>query len=196
MGTGLYGIEWNGLSAFGGLFPARPWVNYRAGLIGLAAVLAVGCGGWMLLSDHAGSIAPTRIAPTRIAATAAVAGPVPPPATAVSQSELLAEPAIVPGLTSPVVGLKISAQHWRRGGLGSNAFVTFTVRNANHYAVKDIEVSCAFSRSDGSHLTDRSRVIHETVRRRSRKTFQHMHVGFVNVNADHAKCSLVGASRV
>jgi hypothetical protein len=80
--------------------------------------------------------------------------------------------------------------------LGSNALVTFTLRNANHYAVKDIEISCAFSRRDGSHLTDRTQVIHETVRRRSRKVFRQMHVGFVNVNADRAACSLIGASRI
>src|ERR1700720_4261068 len=66
--------------------------------------------------------------------------------------------ALVPEETAPVDGLKISSQYWRRGGLGSNALVTFTLRNSNDYAVKDIAISCAFSRSDGSHLTDRSRV--------------------------------------
>jgi hypothetical protein len=125
-------------------------------------------------------------------AVAAVAEPVPEPA------------AVVPAATSqmgvteqisPVEGLRISSQHWRRGGLGSNALVTFTLRNTNRYAVKDIEISCAFSRSDGSHLTERSRLIHETVRKRSRKAFRQLHVGFVNVNADRARCSLVGASR-
>jgi hypothetical protein len=96
----------------------------------------------------------------------------------------------------PVEGLRISSQHWRRGGLGSKALVTFTIRNTNRYAVKDIGISCAFSRRDGSHLTDRSRVIHETVGRKSRKVFRHLHVGFVNVNADRARCSLIGADRV
>ena len=31
---------------------------------------------------------------------------------------------------------------------------------------------------------------------KSRKTFTRMHVGFINVNADKAKCALVAASRV
>ena len=88
------------------------------------------------------------------------------------------------------------SQHWRRGGLGSNALVTLTLRNGNDYAVKDIEISCAFSRRDGSHLTDRTRVIHDTVRMRGRKRFARLHVGFVNVNADRAKCTLVAASRI
>ena len=39
-------------------------------------------------------------------------------------------------------GLKIISQSWRRGGLGSKALVTFTLRNANDYAVKDIEIAC------------------------------------------------------
>ena len=96
---------------------------------------------------------------------------------------------------APVNGLKISSQSWRRGGLGSKALVTFTLRNGNDYAVKDIEISCAFARSDGSHLTDRRRIIPDTVKTRGRRTFARLHVGFVNVNADRAKCSLVTASR-
>jgi hypothetical protein len=31
---------------------------------------------------------------------------------------------------------------------------------------------------------------------KSRKTFTRVHVGFVNVNADKAKCALVAASRI
>jgi len=95
-----------------------------------------------------------------------------------------------------VEGLKISSQSWRRGGLGSKALVTFTLRNANDYAVRDIEIFCSFSRRDGSHLTDRTRVIPDEVKMKSRKTFAKMPVGFVNVHADKAKCSLLAASRM
>jgi hypothetical protein len=96
----------------------------------------------------------------------------------------------------PVVnGLKIYSQSWRRGGLGSNALFTFTLRNNNEYAVKNVEILCAFTRRDGSHLTDRTRVIPDTIETKSRKTFTRMHVGFVNVNASKAICSLVTANR-
>jgi hypothetical protein len=101
-----------------------------------------------------------------------------------------------PVQTSPLDGLKISSQSWRRGGLGSKALVTFTLRNGNDYAVKDIEIACAFLRRDGSHLTDRTRVIHETVNMKSRKSFARLHVGFVNINANKAKCALVAASHI
>jgi hypothetical protein len=104
--------------------------------------------------------------------------------------------AIVPDETAPVDGLKISSQSWRRGGLGSKALVTFTLRNRNDYAVKDIELLCSFARKDGSHLTDRTRVIHDVISMRSRRTFARLHVGFVNINADRAKCALVAASHL
>jgi hypothetical protein len=148
-----------------------------------------GFGGWMLLSSHTGH----ATGKTTPVAMAIVANPA--PTSAAPQSELLPDPPIVTELTSPVERLRISSQRWRRGGLGSNALVSFTIRNANRYAVKDIEISCAFSRTDGSHLTDRSRVIHETIGRKSHKVFRQLHVGFVNVNADRARCSLIGASR-
>ncbi len=104
--------------------------------------------------------------------------------------------AIAPEQPAPVDGLRISSQYWRRGGLGSNALVTFTLRNSNDYAVKDIEITCAFSRRDGSHLTDRTRTIHDTVNMKSRKTFARLHIGFVNINANRAKCTPMAASHI
>jgi hypothetical protein len=114
---------------------------------------------------------------------------------AASFDPLLSE-AIVPDQPAPVDGVKISSQSWRRGGLGSKAFVTMTLRNNNEYAVKDIDISCAFVRPDGSHLTDRARRIQGAINMKSRKTFVRLHVGFVNVNAAKAKCSLVAASHI
>jgi hypothetical protein len=102
-----------------------------------------------------------------------------------------------PSESAATSGLKISAQSWRRGGLGSNALVTFTLRNDNAYAVKDIEIACAFARQDGSHLTDRKRVIPDAVvNMKSRKTFARLHIGYVNIYANKAKCAAVAASRI
>jgi hypothetical protein len=97
---------------------------------------------------------------------------------------------------APIDGVKIASQSWRRGGLGSKALVTLTLRNANDYPVKDIEIACAFARADGSHITDRKRVIADTISQKSRKTYAGMLIGFVNINANKAKCSLVTASRI
>jgi hypothetical protein len=138
-----------------------------------------------LLETATGGPAPaTSAAPTDQPAEAVAA----PPSEAIVDKQATPE-------KSPLDGLKISSQSWRRGGLGSKALVTLTLRNANDYAVKDIEIACAFARRDGSHLTDRKRVISDTINMKSRKTYAGMLVGFVNVNANKARCSLVTASR-
>lgn len=152
---------------------------------GLAAFVIAGSAAWMIwpaASDAEDQTSPLQSAVVQSDEEAASPAPTAPPA----------EAAPTP---SPLEGLKISSQSWRRGGLGSKALVTFTLRNANDFAVKDIEISCAFARRDGSHLTDRSRLLGDTVNMKSRKTFTRVHVGFVNVNADKAKCALVAASR-
>jgi len=180
----------------------------QARLLVLPAIAIAGCATWMMLpgrSDAESQTTPTLSAvlyaqsaslvdPAAAPADADAEPPTPPkevtaPAAATAPQETAA-PA-----KPPIDGLTISSQTWRRGGLGSKALVTFTLRNANDYAVKDIEIACAFARRDGSHLTDRRRVIADTVSMKSRKTYSGMLIGFVNVNANKAKCSLVTASR-
>ena len=179
-----------------GLKAPRPDIAGR-GFVWLPAGLIAGFGAWMLLSGYASK--PAGSEPMRLA-TAVTAEPAPSPAAVpappVSNQPTAEGEAIAPEKNAPLDGLTISSQSWRRGGLGSNAMVTFTLRNSNDYPVRDIEISCAFNRRDGSHLTDRTRTIHDIVNMKSRKTFARMHVGFVNVNADTAKCSLVAARHV
>jgi len=141
----------------------------------------VGGAVWLLMPPSEGNVAQTE--PTKLA----LASIDPTPPTAASDTSA-AEAAALDRM-------KISSQTWRRGGLGSKALVTFTVRNDNDFAVKDVEIVCAFTRRDGSHLTDRSRVLADIVGMKSRKTFARVPVGFVNVNADQAICSLVTARR-
>ena len=212
MNTGLHRIELTGLgglaklaglaklTGISGGSSGRPEQQaartFRSGFVWLTAALMIGFGAWTYLSEDA-SNNPEAL---QLAAAAApepaspsATGAKPDPASNAAATPPEAPPAAeIP----PVDGLKISSQTWRRGGLGSKALVTFTLRNGNDYAVKDIEIACAFNRRDGSHLTERKRVIHDTVSMKSRKTFARMHVGFVNVNANKAKCSLVTASRL
>ena len=211
MNTGLHRIELTGLggltglarlTGIGGDSSDRPEQKggrtARSGFVWLTAALMIGFGAWTLVSEDAGNTAEPLLL-----AAAAASEPAPPPDTSAKPdtgfnaavTPVEAAPAAVAEIP-PVDGLKISSQSWRRGGLGSKALVTFTLRNGNDYAVKDIEITCAFDRRDGSHLTDRKRVIHDTVNMKSRKTFARMHVGFVNVNVNKAKCSLVTASRM
>jgi hypothetical protein len=202
----LSGIEWVGLGRLHGIarlavgLSGRPEETASQGKsrIGwLPVALIAGVGAWMLISGYASK--PAESEPGRLTASATSASARAPIPEAV-QAGPLPDPGSVEAVTSeqaaPVDGLKISSQSWRRGGLGSKALVTLTLRNSNDYAVKDIEISCAFARRDGSQLTERTRTIHDVVNMKSRRTFARMHVGFVNINANRAKCSLVAASRI
>jgi hypothetical protein len=203
MTEGFYQIESTGFAGLASLasrhFSGQPERmtegQVRVAIGWLPIVVIVGIGTWLLFS-YASKPADSEPAHLAIAgATRAL-----PPATVGLAKNLTYDPAtaeaITPEQPAPVDGLKISSQSWRRGGLGSNALVTMTLRNSNDYAVRDIEIACAFARPDGSHLTDRTRMIRDTVNMKSRKTFTRMHVGFVNVNASKAKCSLLAASHI
>lgn len=154
----------------------------KRSLVTLFAFMLLGLGVWLVLPASNGHVAGNEPLSANLVAPAAPEG-------------------ITIGLASSssdaaaLQGLRISSQTWRRGGLGSKALVTFTLRNDNDYAVKDVEIACAFNRRDGSHLTERKRVLPETVNMKSRKTFAQVHVGFVNINASQAKCAAVAARR-
>ena len=200
MSIGLCRLELGKFSWFGGGFSDRAergtaWY-LRPRLIFLPAVLFAVVLAWSLVSGNSTGRAESDPAPPATATIQPAAAPAG-PAAAPTDASLNAAPSEQTGPAEPpaVSGLKISSQSWRRGGLGSNALFTFTVRNTNDYAVKDVEIHCAFTRKDGTHLTNRTRIIPDTIEMKSRKTFTRMHVGFVNVNASKAICSLVTASR-
>jgi hypothetical protein len=173
--------------------------NLRSRLLLLPVVVIVGLATWTMISASGDAESQSVAVPLPAGPSGQNASLFNPEITATEPTPAEANTPVEANTsveTPPVDGLKISSQSWRRGGLGSNALVTFTLRNANEYAVRDIEIFCAFNRRDGSHLTDRTRTIHDTVNMKSRRTFARMHVGYVNVNADKAKCSLVTASRI
>ena len=185
----------------------------EARLAVLPAIAIAGCAIWLMLPQASDAEGHAVTSPEVIRVSqdtsrndntagvqATLSGPAP-SAVSPDANPAAAPPGIAPPETaepagSPLDGLKIISQSWRRGGLGSKALVTFTLRNANDYAVRDIEIACKFARRDGSHLTDRRRIIPDTVNMKSRKRYAGMLVGFVNVNANKAKCSVVTASRI
>ena len=180
----------------------------EARLAVLPAIAIAGCTIWLMLpqaSDAEGHSTATEVIRVTqdtsrnedtAGTQATLSSPAPTDASPTAVPGDIAPPETMEPAKSPLDGLKIISQSWRRGGLGSKALVTFTLSNANDYAVKDIEIACTFIRRDGSHLTDRRRVIPDTVNMKSRKRYAGMLVGFVNVNANKAKCSLVTASRI
>ena len=196
-----FAIEMLPFSGYGARLRRSLFGEFSPRLLWLPALGLAGCVAWMMVpgaSDAEGQPAPViGEAPNATwfdpVVTAIEANPAT-RAEAAARAGAPAEP--VAAAKSPIDGLWIASQSWRRGGLGSKALVTFTVRNSNEFAVKDVEIACAFTRRDGSHLTDRKRMIHDTVNMKSQRTFARMHVGFVNVHADKAKCSLLAASRI
>ena len=198
MSAGLFRIESAGPGGSGG-FSGWPAVRlFQNRLIWLLVVLVVGAVAWKTFSDNAAGRAEGQtVGRTNFAPTASIQpSPLSDIDPALSASQAGAAPAAGPPEAAPVNGLKISSQSWRRGGLGSKALVTFTLRNDNDYAVGDIGLLCAFTRADGSPVTERRPTIRDTVKMKSRKTFARIHVGFINVTASRAKCSLLSASRV
>ncbi|SDN10090.1 hypothetical protein [Afipia sp. GAS231] len=195
----------------------RSFGRADARLMVLPAIAIAGCTAWMMVpwpsdaesqsgaapsavfrlaQDASGSNDP--VAPTKATLASPAPSAVSPdasPAENTAAAPEIAAPETTAPAKPPIDGLRISSQSWRRGGLGSKALMTFTLRNSNDYAVKDVEIACAFARRDGSHLTDRRRVLPDTVNMKSQKRYSGMLVGFVNVNANKAKCSLVTASR-
>lgn len=161
-------------------------VSFGRVLLWTLAAMIFGSGVWMLLPLSRGNSAEPVTSDVAAFETA--------PSGKAAEAVSPASEAQIPAMAE-LGRIRISSQTWRRGGLGSKALVTFTLRNDNDYAVKDVEIVCAFARRDGSHLTDRSRVLADPVSMKSRKTFARIPVGFVNVNADQAKCSLVAARR-
>ena len=204
MDTGLSRIELTGLTGPSGRPDYGLAKFFRSGLIWLPVSLIAALAVWMLLSGYASNVAESagNIAESESVQLATAPAVEPPPSQLpdTGSNDVAPVPgapeAIAPEPPPPVNGLKIASQSWRRGGLGSIALITFTLHNTNDYAVKDIQISCAFNRRDGSHLTERARVIPDTVNMKSRKTFARLHVGFVNVNAHKAKCTLVSASHI
>jgi hypothetical protein len=199
--AGLFRIESAGPAESGG-FSGRPVARlFKNKLIWLSLVLVVAAGAWKVFSGDAagraeGQTVGRSVGGTNFATTASIQpSPLSDTDPASSASGSGTAPAN-PAEAAPVSGLKISSQSWRRGGLGSKALVTFTLRNDNDYAVGDIGLLCSFTRADGSPVTERRQTIRDIVKMKSRKTFARMHVGFINISTNRAKCSLLSASRV
>jgi hypothetical protein len=165
---------------------------YRIAIIALPVMLVAALAAWFFFFNLAVSEAQTP-AQTAVAAPADNAQAPPDAAPDMQQQPRAAGSEAA---ADPLGHLSISRQSFRRGGLGSKALVTFTLRNNNDYAVKDLKIQCAFRSRDGRYSTERRRIINDIVNMKSRKTFSGTLIGFVNIKASRAKCSLLAASRV
>ena len=183
------------LARLGGPLPVILAIVLMTGVAGLWLLLPAsdsdGADGYAVAETTPGAVRPSAAPDDADTAVASVTQSIPaaPMAATGQQQAALAEP-------PPAAKLRILGQSWQRAGLGSDAQATFTLRNDNAYAVKDVEIGCAFARRDGTHLTSRKRIIPVMVDSKARKRFTRLHVGFVNVHASRINCSVITANRV
>jgi hypothetical protein len=167
----------------------------RKALLALPLVAVAGCASWLLVFTLSRSVAQTADK-TAVAVQQDVVSvpedraPAPPDGPLVAPVPNPAASVVV----EPLGHLRLTRQSVKRGGLGSKALLTFTIRNDNDFAVKDPEILCSFRSKDG-YATQRRRTINDTVNAKSRKAFPPTLIGFVNIKASKAKCSLLTASR-
>src|SRR6267154_1429017 len=148
MNTGLHCIEVTGLgglaklTGIGGDSSGRPEQGAartsRSGFVWLTAALMIGFGAWTYLSEDASNSPEALQLAAAAAPEPASTGAKPDPERTTAATPVEAPPpaeAAAAAAIPPIDGLKISSQSWRRGGLGSKALVTFTLRNGNDYAV-------------------------------------------------------------
>lgn len=153
--------------------------------LGASVVAVIGLAGWTLMPSFATAPQP------ELTLNLAVTGP--PEAGPIDEAKSATSRVAQESVDLDRVSL--SRQSFRRGGMGSRALMTFTVRNANAYDIKDLELLCAFKSRDGRYTTERRKLLTETIAMKRRKVFPMTLVGHVNVRAAKAKCSLVTASR-
>jgi hypothetical protein len=202
--------------------PAAGLRDPQAGRWLIVIVAAAGLAGWIVVRAEAANpplappaqnvtAAPALLTPDAKNAAPAVVPDKVPSHDAASHGRSIQESNIAPADTSgdvegiarpparaahavaSVDGLAVVRQALRRGGLGSKALMTLTIRNSNDYPVKHLQLLCAFSSRDGKYVTKRRHVIDGVVKPNSRRTFRHLMVGFVSINANRAKCSLLSA---
>jgi hypothetical protein len=178
MDIGLPRKDWHAFNGRFAGFARTSHIVLNVALLAALTLLAFVC--WKILSPRFESDSDDQVM------TAAAEMP---------RDEDMSAVSATPETASPADGLKISGASMRRGGLGSKALVTLTIRNTNDYAVNDIKIVCAFTDREGRYTTKRVRAINDTVNMKSRKTFPHLLVGFVSVNAVRSKCTLLSANR-
>ena len=158
---------------------ARKIVLIAALVIMMTALLWAGSG------DRAARLQ-AEPAPAPVTIASAVSTPMVQPEPAEPQAAMAAV---------PLSQVRLVRQSLKRSGLGARVLATVTVRNRHQYAIKDVEILCAFRGRDG-YVTTRRRVLPEVIEARSRETFANVLVGHINVVTTRGRCKLVGASRV
>lgn len=94
---------------------------------------------------------------------------------------------------SPESNISIKNLNWTRGGFGSVMLVTFTLKNENHYNVRDVQIKCDLSGKSGTVIGSVEQTIFE--RLVDTKTFSDVNMGFIPGQTNSVNCSVLSAKR-
>lgn len=96
---------------------------------------------------------------------------------------------------SPRSKVSITKFSWSKGGFDTVMEGTFTIRNDNSFAVKDMRMKCDLSAKSGTALDSVEETIYEIVSANSSKTFREVNMGFVRSQTASATCEIKGVER-
>jgi hypothetical protein len=105
---------------------------------------------------------------------------------------IVSQATVAPARPDPAKSVWITKSAWEKSGFGSVAIATFTIRNENTFAVRDIEVACEFLGKSGSRINRRTITLYEWIDASKSKTIPKINMGFVDQQATSASCSVAG----
>ncbi len=101
-------------------------------------------------------------------------------------------PAYTPPPERPEAKVSIKKWNWTKGGFDTIMKGTFTIRNDNDYAVKDIRIGCELSANSGTTIDSVDETIYDSIPANNSRTFRAVSMGFVRSQTSRAGCQIRG----
>ncbi len=80
---------------------------------------------------------------------------------------------------------------WKLGGFDNVILATFTVKNGNDFAVRDLQIRCEAFGKSGTRIDRNTRTIFDVVKAKGTKRLPEANIGFVNSQADKLSCQII-----
>lgn len=87
----------------------------------------------------------------------------------------------------------IEKQSWEKGGFGSVAIASLSLKNLNDYPVKDISLRCEYSGESGTVLNTHLETVFRVIPPKKTIRVRDMNIGFINSQAARGGCSVIAA---
>ena len=91
--------------------------------------------------------------------------------------------------------LEFKLVNWQKGGFDNVMLLTFTVKNCNPYAIKDMLGGCDLFAPSGTRVSTVVRVVHEKVDPGKTRRFNTVNMGLIDSESSNANCSVGGAQK-